>query len=75
MSHELIAWIKAVAAVGAIVTLILALIAYVRLRSSWSKRPHSFMAHLLFIEKTKEFYYVFILIVIAVILGNVAVRL
>jgi len=73
MSHELIAWIKAVAAVGAIVTLILALIAYVRLRSS--KRPHSFMAHLLFIENTKEFYYVFILIVIAVILGNVAVRL
>jgi hypothetical protein len=66
--------VVAFSAVGMVIALILALYVYIRLRISRRGRPMSFMSRLTFFENTKEDYLFFGLIVVAIILGNVVVR-
>ena len=75
MSQGLIAWVRVITAIGTIISLVLAIIAYVRFRVLWLKTPRPFFYRLLPIKNIREFYIFAILAIIVVILANITIRL
>jgi len=75
MGDELKVLIRVVAAVGMVCALIAAIVVQIRIRISWSKRPHAFLSRLMFFENTREHYLFVVLVLVVAVLGNIVVRL
>jgi hypothetical protein len=73
MGDELKALVRLVAAVGLVCALVAAIVVQIRIRMSWSKRPHSFLSRLMFYENTKEHNLFVVLVIIVVVLGHIVV--